>query len=245
MREFDKNFNVSGFNKAKKELALDELFLSQEPFYTVQGEGKYSGTPAFFVRTAYCNFSCFFCDTEEWDKNKIKYNMAQLHNKLESLNPDCKLIVFTGGEPSMQLSDFFTYYFTHAGYKINIETNGSIWNNNFNNPNVFICVSPKRLSDQKALNNTSDKYLYNEDVIRIADEIKFIVDYKIDSDMLIDTANNMKKIMKKDAKIFLSPMDLYDNEMNRHTYNKLKELVLNNPTMFTISLQTHKILHMP
>ena len=59
----DKNFNVNGFNKIKNTIKEDELFLAQEPFYTIQGEGLYAGVPAFFVRTSHCALRCYFCST--------------------------------------------------------------------------------------------------------------------------------------------------------------------------------------
>ena len=37
------NSNTAAYKKHKKELKSDELILSEDPFYTIQGEGKYSG----------------------------------------------------------------------------------------------------------------------------------------------------------------------------------------------------------
>ena len=54
----------------------DELPVMEE-FFTIQGEGKYSGTPAYFIRLGGCDVGCVWCDVKEsWD--------AALH-------PQCKV----------------------------------------------------------------------------------------------------------------------------------------------------------
>ena len=54
-----------GKNPIRKPENHDGNFLKiQEIFYTIQGEGIYSGYPAVFVRLGGCNLACKFCDTE-------------------------------------------------------------------------------------------------------------------------------------------------------------------------------------
>ena len=54
-----------GTNPSRKQVLDDgqELWV-QEVFYTLQGEGPFSGQPALFIRLAGCNLRCFWCDTE-------------------------------------------------------------------------------------------------------------------------------------------------------------------------------------
>ncbi len=68
-----------------------------EIFYSLQGEGYYTGTPAVFVRFSGCNRACAFCDT-----------------------------VATGGEPLLQLDSDLLRELKLKGFYVQIETNGSM-----------------------------------------------------------------------------------------------------------------------
>ena len=68
-----------------------------EIFYSLQGEGFHSGTPAVFVRFSGCNLHCDFCDTQHQQGR-----MMSMQNIVAEVNkyPDASLLVLTGGEPS-------------------------------------------------------------------------------------------------------------------------------------------------
>lgn len=131
----------------------------KEIFYTLQGEGANSGRPAVFCRFAGCNLwsgreedrntaICQFCDTDFVGTNGAhggKYKTAeQLAEKISSLWPSCglsnKLVVMTGGEPLLQVDEPLIAAVHNQGFKIAVETNGSI-----QAPKGldWICVSPK------------------------------------------------------------------------------------------------------
>jgi organic radical activating enzyme len=86
-----------------RQLAIQSLF------YTIQGEGPFSGMPAVFIRLAGCNLACSFCDTDFESAFKLPAGgvetverlLSQLNFEL-ALNPSTRLVVITGGEPMRQ-----------------------------------------------------------------------------------------------------------------------------------------------
>jgi len=93
-----------------------------EMFESIQGEGSFSGTLVNFVRFSGCNMRCSFCDTEF---NKFTLvSKERMYNQIKDYLS--KIIVFTGGEPMLQLNQELVDYFVNKGYSVHIETNGSI-----------------------------------------------------------------------------------------------------------------------
>ncbi len=92
-----------------------------EIFYSIQGEGFFTGTAAVFVRFSGCNLNCDFCDTQHQEGE-----MMSKEDILAKIEPyPSKHLVFTGGEPSLFLDADFVQFFKNAGYFIQIETNGT------------------------------------------------------------------------------------------------------------------------
>lgn len=93
-----------------------------EIFYSLQGEGLYTGTPAVFLRLSGCNMRCWFCDTDhEQGQEMTPEAILQALQQYPSRH-----IVITGGEPLMQLTPQLTTLLHQAGYFIQIETNGTL-----------------------------------------------------------------------------------------------------------------------
>ena len=131
----------------------------KEIFYTLQGEGANTGRPAVFCRFAGCNLwsgverdrtnaICQFCDTDfVWNstmdvgKFSSPVDLAQaVADAWPQQVGGTPLVVFTGGEPLLQLDDALISAFHARGFEIAVETNGTLpapdgidW----------ICVSPK------------------------------------------------------------------------------------------------------
>lgn len=111
-----------------------------EIFKSIQGEGANVGRSAIFVRLASCNLSCWYCDTE-WNKSikmsvtEVLTEVKRLSNSDNSINP---LLIWTGGEPTLQLTDEILDFFQE--YYNCIETNGT---NPVPNKINYISCSPK------------------------------------------------------------------------------------------------------
>ena len=94
-----------------------------EIFYSLQGEGVYTGTAAVFLRLSGCNMKCWFCDTKgheqgtEMTEEEIAERVSQY---------PARHIVITGGEPTMQLNASLTRLLHEKGFYIQIETNGAL-----------------------------------------------------------------------------------------------------------------------
>ncbi|MBL8631379.1 MAG: 7-carboxy-7-deazaguanine synthase [Rhodospirillaceae bacterium] len=131
----------------------------KELFYTLQGEGANTGKPAVFCRFSGCNLwsglerdrasaVCQFCDTDfvgtDGDgggKFKSADDLADVIARTWTGNGTGeKFVVFTGGEPLLQLDTALINAVHARGFKIAIETNGTI---NVPAGVDWICVSPK------------------------------------------------------------------------------------------------------
>ena len=121
------------------------MYSVKEIFYTLQGEGFHSGSPAVFCRFAGCNLwsgreqdrataQCTFCDTDFVgtdginggkypDDGSLAYRIADLwpHQMTEN-----RLVVFTGGEPLLQLDEPLIRALHALGFKCSVETNGTL-----------------------------------------------------------------------------------------------------------------------
>lgn len=93
-----------------------------EIFYSLQGEGRFTGTPAIFLRLSGCNLSCPFCDTSHTDATCM--TLDAIISEL-SCYP-ARHLVITGGEPAMQLTAEIICRLHQEGYFIQVETNGTL-----------------------------------------------------------------------------------------------------------------------
>lgn len=113
-------------------------FSVKDIFYTLQGEGHHSGRPAVFVRFAGCNgwsgrekdrengpLPCSrWCDTDFVGGEKLSED--ELVNRIASLMHGCGFVVFTGGEPALQLTSELILRLSKSGIASAVETNGTV-----------------------------------------------------------------------------------------------------------------------
>ena len=154
-------------------------YLVNEIFYSIQGEGFWTGTPAIFLRLALCNLKCHFCDTDFSTSRPMTAD--DILAALKEASSECQVVVLTGGEPALQADTDLIDALHGAGYSIHIETNGT---KPLPEGIDWITLSPK-----------SDWQKGAEPVISRADELK-----------LVYTGQNPEKWLSFPAKhFFLQP----------------------------------------
>ncbi len=149
-----------------------------EFFYSLQGEGPFSGSAAVFVRLATCTMCCPWCDTKY--AQKVNFLMTEKEILKEIKKYPTKLVILTGGEPCEQNIIPLAKLLKEKKYQVHLETNGSVDINTkyFD----FIAISPK-------------KYVAKE-MLKKADIIKLVIDGK----------TPLKEILKyKKYNLYLQP----------------------------------------
>lgn len=135
----------------------------KEMFYTLQGEGAQAGRASVFCRFSGCNLwsgresdrstaVCTFCDTDFVGTDgpgggKFK-TTEELAHAIQALWPDTlegkPYVVFTGGEPGLQLTEELIDALHAAGFECAVETNGT---QPLPSNLDWVCLSPKGASD--------------------------------------------------------------------------------------------------
>lgn len=92
-----------------------------EIFYSLQGEGFHTGTPAVFVRLSGCNLSCEFCDTD-FSRHEMM-TVDDIVARVTMWAPP--MVVLTGGEPTLHALDGLVSALHSVGRRVHIETNGT------------------------------------------------------------------------------------------------------------------------
>ena len=119
-----------------------------EVFLSIQGEGRRAGEASVFLRFSGCNLTCskdsegFDCDTEFTSGRTLTKD--QVVAEVKDVAGQCNWVVFTGGEPALQLDAFLVDALKHQGFRLAIETNGTVDLPEFAAGLLdFITVSPK------------------------------------------------------------------------------------------------------
>ena len=160
------------------------MYTIKEMYKTIQGEGAQTGRPAVFVRFSGCNLwsgrekhrksaICNFCDTDFVGTDGInggKYSEESLVKKIKELwNSDKEgFIVFTGGEPMLQLDKKLIDVCKKEGFLTAIETNGTI---GISFDIDWVCVSPKAGSDLLVKKGNELKVVYPQPTF----DLKYVV----------------------------------------------------------------------
>ena len=204
------------------------MYSIKEIYKTIQGEGAQSGQSAVFVRFSGCNLwsgkekhrddaICKFCDTDFVGTDGVnggKYSIETLITKIQELwdSEEEAYVVFTGGEPMLQLDQKLITACKEVNFITAIETNGTI---KIDFDIDWICVSPKAGSELLVDKGNELKVVYPQD------------EFDLKSFETLSFEH-----------FFLQPMDSKDKINN--TENAIK-FCLKNPK-WKLSIQQHKIL---
>jgi organic radical activating enzyme len=191
---------------------MKKTYKINEIFYSLQGEGGNAGRPAVFVRFSGCNRRCPFCDTRH--ESGVEMTAEQIRQAVEKAdNGQNTMVVLTGGEPTLQLSDEENLFpYTSSRRFIAIETNGTgavpSWID-------WVTVSPK---DDIPL-----------DKLPKFNEVKLLFD---------ETRLDYIQLFNRDGIIaFIQPIDRSGKMNIQETVNFIKQ----NPR-FRLSVQIHKLI---
>jgi 7-carboxy-7-deazaguanine synthase len=192
-----------------------------EDFYTIQGEGEFQGSAAYFIRLGGCDVGCIWCDVKEsWDASAHpKVSVEEMAKRAKSSGG--KIVVVTGGEPAMYDLSALTRELKKEGLRTHIETSGAHaltgdWD--------WICFSPKKFKTPLP------------SVGLVADELKIIVFNK--SDFL--WAETFAAQVRPQCQLFLQPEWSKEKEMLPLIISYIKE----HPA-WQVSLQVHKYMNIP
>jgi len=202
-------------------LSVQHSYPIMEHFYTIQGEGAHTGTPAYFIRTAGCDVGCVWCDVKEsWHTEG--YPVMEATSLAEIAEESgAPIAVITGGEPAMHSLTPITTALRVRGMRTHIETSGA---HPLSGDWHWICLSPKKF--KKAL----------PEIYPLAHELKVVVYNKHD----FEWAEEHAALVGPQCRLFLQP------EWSRaETITPLIIAYVKQYPKWNISLQTHKYMNIP
>ena len=186
-----------------------------EIFYSVEGEGFFSGCPAVFVRLAGCSMHCTWCDTKYAQKINFSLTSTQILKKIAAY--PCKAVVLTGGEPTERDLTPLLKILKKNKYQIHLETNGS------------------NLIDTKLIDfcTVSPKAYINSKMLKKADAVKYITDTKT----TLKEIESLQKILNTKTLFYLQPKN-----NSKENIKQCLKLIKQKPNL-RLSVQLHKFLN--
>lgn len=196
-----------------------------EIFPTLQGEGPFVGQPSVFVRLGGCNLACTFCDTEfeRFEAMPLGSIVGDIMQQAAGLRD---LVVITGGEPLRQNIAPLCEALLAAGFRVQIETNGTLWRPL---PEAVNIVCSPKVTD-------GSYHPIRPDLLARVDALKFIVSAEAGPYHDIGQVGQAGTHIP----VYVQPMDSGNTQQNRANQNHAVNMAMEHG--YRLSLQTHKIL---
>jgi organic radical activating enzyme len=202
------------------------LYPVNETFYSLKGEGKWTGFPMFFIRLSGCNLNCDFCDTPHRDHSKksIKdlVELAQCHPS--------KRVVITGGEPTLHNLEPLIDALWSKGFSCHLETNMTTWTDSITKF-TWTAGCPKSM-------------MIDFTLIPYMNEIKILAglpDWKA-------LAKGIEFLARPDTNLYIMPLakswqegDRTQNDLIQENIEEAIQFCKENPR-FGLCMQFHKVL---
>ncbi len=210
---------------------VPSLLIVNEIFYSIQGESTHAGRPCVFIRLAFCNLRCSYCDTayafDEGTAKSVEDVLSEVRRH------PAALVEVTGGEPLMQadVHPLMTALCDH-GYEVLLETGGSL------------DIRPvdsrvKRIVDFKCPSSGMMKknLMSNADALRTGDEVKFVIGTREDYEWAVGVVRDHR--FSERVTVLFSPV------FGVLEPRQLAEWILSDDLAVRMQLQMHKYIWEP
>lgn len=206
-------------------------------FATIQGEGPYTGCPAIFIRLSGCNLQCPACDTD-YTTRRMRVSIVKLIELVQHFHHlKNRLVVITGGEPFRQNIGPLCTMLDGLGFKVQIETNGSLAPSDGLPSRVTIVCSPKagRLNQKMEARVDCYKYVLSHTSVAM-DGLPTLALGHTAIPYVARPPQGSK------AQIYVQPMDAQDKIENELNLKAVVASCLKHG--YTLQLQVHKLINM-
>ncbi len=207
-----------------------------EKFLSINGEGRFAGELAVFLRFSGCNLACSYCDTM-WvnEENCPTFEVSTEEICDDITESGAKRVTITGGEPLLQENLLpFLVELHGLDVSLEIETNGSVFLKPFleEAPYVSFTMDYKMPSS----NMESAMCLENLSLLRKNDTLKLVCGTMED----LHKAKELIPQVKEDVPIYLSPV------FSEIKGEDMVEFMVNNKlSRLKLQLQLHKYIWEP
>lgn len=215
-----------------------------EIFHSIQGESTWTGLPCVFIRLAFCDLRCTYCDTEYAFYNGEKRSLGQIVEAARAFG--CPLVEVTGGEPLLQpAAPELLLRLCDEGFTVLLETSGA---------HDIAPIDPRvhRIMDLKCPSSgeSGRNRVENIPLLTLRDEVKFAIgsreDYEWARGMLREHG-----LANRTAAVLFSPIVKIrpkSGHIRGHEGldpQRLAEWILEDRLPVRLQLQIHKIVWEP
>jgi organic radical activating enzyme len=201
----------------------------------VQGEGRFTGYNAAFLRFSGCNLHCSFCDTQHDEGEVLSCNqILERFARMKFPESHSRIVILTGGEPLLQLDLNLLLALQSVFSHVHIETNGTI---------PFSDAILNRITVGNAVYVTCSPKIGQAIEIQRIDELKYVVPgdsegWSVDAIQAQVRSLWQRLAIRAGAPVYIMPQDNRDGSDD----TMLQALKIHEAMPFSIlGVQAHKV----